>query len=199
MRTTDVADAAETGTKAMTSKIRHLVKSTRDVPQLVVSSVLEDCDQAVAPKLPQVQSMKRIIRYITQQSLAGPALPLISGEIVFSPELTKTFKGDQIVIYDSGPIEKRIVIFATRRNLRWHEFETEVRCLSRENTAMRLFVFRKELLQFFQTKDHKFQKILEDKNFILQLAYLSDIFGVINTSIVIFRGLRATSLISQPN
>ena len=45
---------------------------------------------------------------------------------------------------------------------------------------MRLFVLRKELLQFFQTKDHKFQKILEDKNFILSLAYLSDIFGVMN-------------------
>ena len=45
---------------------------------------------------------------------------------------------------------------------------------------MRLFVLRKELLQFLQTKDHKFQKILEDENFILHLAYLSDIFGVMN-------------------
>ena len=42
---------------------------------------------------------------------------------------------------------------------------------------MRLFVLRKELLQFFQIKDHKFQKIL---NFILHLAYLSHIFGVMN-------------------
>ena len=39
---------------------------------------------------------------------------------------------------------------------------------------------RKELLQFFQTKDHKFQKILEDENFILHLANLSDIFRVMN-------------------
>ena len=31
-----------------------------------------------------------------------------------------------------------------------------------------------------QTKDHKFQKIFEDENFILHLAYLSDIFGVMN-------------------
>ena len=40
--------------------------------------------------------------------------------------------------------------------------------------------FYGELLQFFQTKDHKFQKILEDENFILHLAYLSDIFGDMN-------------------
>ena len=41
-------------------------------------------------------------------------------------------------------------------------------------------LFCGELLQFFQTKDHKFQKILEDENFIRHLAYLSDIFGVMN-------------------
>ena len=58
-------------------------------------------------------------------------------------------------------------------------FHTEVRWLS-WNTTMRLFVLRKELLQFFQTKDHQFQKIVKDKNFILHLAYLLDIFGVMN-------------------
>ena len=59
-------------------------------------------------------------------------------------------------------------------------FHTEVRWLSRGNTTMCLFVLRKELLQFFQTKDHQFQKIVKDENFILYLAYLSDIFGVMN-------------------
>ena len=59
-------------------------------------------------------------------------------------------------------------------------FYTEVRWLSRGNTTTRLFVLRKELLQFFQIKNHKFQKILEDKNFILHLAYLSHIFEVMN-------------------
>ena len=56
----------------------------------------------------------------------------------------------------------------------------EVRWLSRENTTMRFFVLRKKLLQFFQIKDHKFQKILEDENFILHLAKLSHIFGAMN-------------------
>ena len=45
---------------------------------------------------------------------------------------------------------------------------------------MRLFALTKELLQFFQTKDHKFQKILEDENFIPHLTYLSDSFGIMN-------------------
>ena len=59
-------------------------------------------------------------------------------------------------------------------------FYLEVRWLSRGNTTMCLFVLRKEMLQFFQIKDHKFQKILEDENFIFHLAHQSHIFEVMN-------------------
>ena len=45
---------------------------------------------------------------------------------------------------------------------------------------MRLFVLQKKMLQFFQTKDYKIQKILEDLNFIRHLSYLSDILGVMD-------------------
>ena len=45
---------------------------------------------------------------------------------------------------------------------------------------MRLFILQKTLLQFFQTKDYKIQKILEDINFILDLSYSSDILGVMD-------------------
>ena len=45
---------------------------------------------------------------------------------------------------------------------------------------MRLFVLQKKLLQFFQTKDYKMQKILKGINFILHLFYLSDILGITN-------------------
>ena len=64
---------------------------------------------------------------------------------------------------------------------------------------MRLFVLHNKLLQFFQTKDYKIQKILKDINFILHLSYLSDTWGVMNTVIVIFTGLGAISLILQSN
>ena len=41
-------------------------------------------------------------------------------------------------------------------------------------------VAQEDLLQLFQTKDYKLQKILEDINFILHLSYLSDILEVMN-------------------
>jgi len=60
-------------------------------------------------------------------------------------------------------------------------FHTEVRWLSRGNTTKRLFELREELLQFFKTREHELQKNLEDENFILHLAYLSDIFEAMNS------------------
>ena len=41
-------------------------------------------------------------------------------------------------------------------------------------------MLQKKLLQFFQKKDHKIQKILKDINFIPHLSYLSHILGVMN-------------------
>ena len=57
-----VIDETETRAKENMSKIRHLARSTQDTPQPVLSSVLANCDKAVAPKLPKVQSMKKTIR-----------------------------------------------------------------------------------------------------------------------------------------
>ena len=56
---------------------------------------------------------------------------------------------------------------------------------------MRLFVLHKKLLQFFQTKDYKIQKILEDINFILHLFNLSDILEVMNNCNCYLQGPRS--------
>ena len=86
-----VLDVAETAAKEIVTKVRHLAKTTQDASQIVLSTVLEDCDQAVAPRLPKVQSMKRTIRNIRQQTLTGPALPSTCSDIVFPHELVINF------------------------------------------------------------------------------------------------------------
>ena len=56
-------------------------------------------------------------------------------------------------------------------------------------------MLQKKLLQFFQAKDYKIQKILEDIGFIPHIFYLSDILGVMKRCNCNLRGLGATWLI----
>ena len=67
-----------------------------------------------------------------------------------------------------------------------------MRWLSRGNSTWRLFELRDELLQFFRKKNHDFQADLESKEFLARLAYLSDIFEVLNNFNMSFQGPNGT-------
>jgi len=71
-------------------------------------------------------------------------------------------------------------------------YHIEVRWLSRGNITKRLFQLRDELLVFLRKKDHDFRKYLEDEEFIMRLAYLSDIFEAINYLNLSFQGPNCT-------
>ena len=55
-------------------------------------------------------------------------------------------------------------------------FYTEVRWLSRGNMTRRVFELRNELLEFYEERNHNFKNDLANTEFLLRLAYLSDIF-----------------------
>ena len=71
-------------------------------------------------------------------------------------------------------------------------YHTEVRWLSRGNITKRLSELRDELLVFLREKDRDFRKYLEDEEFIIRLAYLSDIFEAINHLNLSFQGPNCT-------
>ena len=60
------------------------------------------------------------------------------------------------------------------------------------NITKRLFELRDELLTFLREKEHDFRKYLEDEEFIIRLAYLSDIFEAINYLNLSFQGPNCT-------
>ena len=67
-----------------------------------------------------------------------------------------------------------------------------MRWLSRGNATSRLFELRDELFQFFKKKNDDFQADLESKEFLARLAYLSDIFEVLNNFNMSFQGSNGT-------
>ena len=54
--------------------------------------------------------------------------------------------------------------------------------------TQRVFELRHELLTFFKEKNHQFKDDFENDNFILRMAYLSDIFQTLNVINLSFQG-----------
>ena len=72
-------------------------------------------------------------------------------------------------------------------------YYTEVRWLSRGNATKRLFELRDDLLKLFKAKNPNFQNDLKNKDFLIRLAYLSDIFEVLNNFNLSFQGPNLTA------
>ena len=61
--------------------------------------------------------MKRTIRKVRQENNPGLSIPNSRQDIVFSEGYTKTTKGEEFLLYDSGANAERVLIFSTRKNL----------------------------------------------------------------------------------
>ena len=57
----------------------------------------------------------------------------------------------------------------------------EIRWLSRGKILTRLFVLREEIILFVQQQNNrKFQKLLSDDEWVAKVAYLADVFSLLN-------------------
>ena len=74
-------------------------------------------------------------------------------------------------------------------------FHTDVRWLSRSNVLTRVFDLRDELKTFFDKKSKpQFEALFGDKNQLHKIAYLVDIFAILNELNLSLQGPNATCL-----
>lgn len=83
-----------------------------------ISNACAGLNQAVAEHIAKTDSIKTTIRNIRIRKQATPALPMTRQEIVFPEEYKVTKEGEPFLLFDSAPMEDRILIFFTVRNLR---------------------------------------------------------------------------------
>jgi len=71
----------------------------------------------VKGRLPRLSAMTRTIQNRRRKQRVEPPLPSHRKDIVLLPEYTVTDSGENFLLFDSGPVEKRILVFGTSNNL----------------------------------------------------------------------------------
>ena len=67
--------------------------------------------------MPSVSVLKRTVRRIRQKEQAAPPNPKTLLELIIPDDYRSTFDGKPFLLFDSGPVENRILIFSTQKNL----------------------------------------------------------------------------------
>lgn len=131
--------------------------------------------------------------FLHRQALATKKMP---------PELRQVLDDAVKVVnfVKTRPLQKRLFSIlcdemgALHKNLLFH---TEVRWLSRGNVLCRLFELRAEMLIFLQDANPELAKFFADEEWLIQLAYLADLFSQINILNMSLQGPDKTILFAQ--
>ena len=112
-------DPASTQVYKFMNEVKDKAENTKDTPHVIISTVASQVSQAVAAALPSTNSMKRSVRRVRQKENIGLVVPLHRKDLVFAEDQTKTNNGDKFLMFDSGPVDNRMLIFSTDRNLQF--------------------------------------------------------------------------------
>lgn len=115
------ADAALTEAGNVINIMKVRVQNSFDSPNQIISSAAGDISAEVAPKLPTISSIKKTLRrsrniasFISTTTNTNPK----SAKDLVLPEPYKlTSKNENFLLYDSGEVEERILVFGTYANL----------------------------------------------------------------------------------
>ena len=97
--------------------MKRKARDSQDSSHHIVGEGLETVTEGTAAKLPKLDSLKRTIQRQRVRQQAAPVQPATLEQLTLPEEYKQTSKGEQFLLYDSGPVSQRILIFGTQRNL----------------------------------------------------------------------------------
>ena len=99
-------------------KMKRRAEETEETPQQIITQSVSCLSQDAKANLPTMHVLRRSVRRCRQQ-VGNPVPVPLSGEDFNIPDRYKmTNDGQSFLLYDSGPSNKRILIFGTQENLR---------------------------------------------------------------------------------
>ena len=103
--------------KIIVESLKQLARSTSETPHNLVAQASTNISLDLAGHLPPVPLLKRTIQRSRQAADFPIPLPTSLGVLVIPEIFTKTSRGEDFLLFDSGPAVDRILVFSTRRNL----------------------------------------------------------------------------------
>jgi hypothetical protein len=137
---TDITEAFETGVhnhvadqslcdvKEVLSNIKLAAKSTQDSPSAVISAHVANVASASLAELPSLNLIKRTVQRARAGTYKSLGNPNHRKEIELPDDLVKTSKAENFLLYDSGKINDRFMVFSTVNNLQFLEYSDNWYC-----------------------------------------------------------------------
>ena len=110
-------DAANVDACKFIAKIKNEALLARESPHYIVSKAVSELPTASLPTLTKTSNIKRTIRRVRDKDRAIPSSPVHRKDLVLPAEYKRDKRGEQFLLYDSGPHENRILIFSNQLNI----------------------------------------------------------------------------------
>ncbi|XP_068235764.1 uncharacterized protein [Palaemon carinicauda] len=98
-------------------RVRAVIKWESTSYPSFLNVPLESISSGAATQLPPVRHIRRAIRRYKQAAGAPHPIPSNLADMVIPSEYKKTSSGEDFLLYDSGLIEQRILLFSTPTNI----------------------------------------------------------------------------------
>ena len=102
---------------ALKAGVKRKARDTNDNTDHVIGHSLDTATKSTVIQLPKLDSLKRTIRCERQTIDAAPVQPESLDELVIPLEYQMTAKGENFLLYDSGPDTQRMITFGTQGNV----------------------------------------------------------------------------------
>lgn len=123
-------DARQVEKKRTLAGIKNAAKNSRDSAKRIIADAAGNVTMATSAVLPSVKSMTRMIGRI-RNTENYPKNPKNLSELALADRFVTTAKGENFLLFDSGPNVKRTLMFGTTSNL---QFLAECNCLFMDGT-----------------------------------------------------------------
>jgi len=110
-------DQSRIEARLVLQNVKELATSSQLSTQQIVAQSTMSIEPSVAAKLPSTSLMKRAIQKKRKIDTSAPPNPKKLTDLILPHEYQITVNGESFLIFDSGPADDRIIIFATNQFL----------------------------------------------------------------------------------